>query len=189
MRHPILKTLLARLRAIEAVERASFALTTVDALMEPFERHRMRIALDGHMPIISMGECLTDLFGLAPVGVSVARLFRDHDRDLLAKIVRALAADEMAIHFGSSAQDGAGVPVALEGLLLPEPPPAPDRPVSHVSLCLIRSDFPSDIPAIGLLRPMHLGPTRYVTLENRGAERARLFSPRWPRAGLWHQPA
>lgn len=185
MHHPVLKTLLARLRAFEAVERASFALATIDALMEPFERHRIRVDMAGDSAILFMGDCIGPLFGQGWEGQPVITLFRYADRGFLQRLLASLMKEELGCHFGATAVTADGVPVAMEGLILPEPPTSPYASVSHVSICLLCSDFPAAPAGDGPLQPMTLGPTRYVSLENRGADRALLFKMRWPKPELW----
>lgn len=185
MNHPVLKTLLARLRAFESVERASFALATIDAMMEPFERHRVRFdARDGNR-ILAMGMCVASLYEHIPQEAGLEGLFRPADRAFLNKLIESLLLQEMACHFAATAFTAAQLPVALEGMILPEPPVTPYGGADFLSLCLIRSDFPSEIGDPVRLQPMTLGPTRFITLENRGPDRARLCKARWPRPDAW----
>lgn len=185
MQHPILKTLLARLRAFEAVERASFALATLDALMEPFEPHRIRVDMMGQTAILSMGEHVQPLFDLGSGPAPVTALFRHSDAGFLQRLLASLMKEELGCHFGATSMTRTSVPVALEGLILPEPPATPYGAVSHVSICLIRSDFPGELPEAGPLWPMTLGPSRFISLENRGEDRILLSKMRWPRPDTW----
>lgn len=187
MQHPVLKTLFARLRAFEAVERASFALATIHAMMEPFERHRVRIDLRNGDTIAAMGSDIQALYGHLPESGGLAALFRLKDRAYLDKLIRSLTVQEMACHFGATSCNRDNVPVALEGLIVPEPPVTPYGGTDFISICLIPSDFPSERIRLEYLEPMQLGPTRFLTLDNRGPERARLFKARWPAPDRWRQ--
>ncbi|MGL4496205.1 MAG: hypothetical protein ACRCXM_14490 [Beijerinckiaceae bacterium] len=191
MRHPILKTFVARLRAIEAMERATFALTTVDALIEPFERHRLRVAMTGTMTdtpeLVSLGETVGGLFPKMMPGLPVEWLMRPADRPIFRKTLAGLMAEEMACYFAGTMPGPEGMPLVVEGLIVPEPPVSPYASPTHVSLCVVSEEgWGLNVPQPGVPRTVTLGATRYITLENRGPARLDLFRPRWPQPDRWH---